>query len=270
MRRLSLFILWAAPFVDIGLAAVRPLRVPGLYQSLGVLWFAIICAAFAVLVPWRSAESRPAGAAAALLLAPFSLVALLWVGLGPPWEATLVENRMRYVVLLTAALAVTGGFTLLWVVLRGERLLSTLGWAAGLLAGVAYLVWSAFAAGVYVAAVRDGKATELAEPLAEGMTVLLFFGCALTYLATAAFAASLRAAGWLGRGGATAFIAIALIALVMLAIRGLAFPDHAESPWYTSPGFIVGIPAVPWIMPHLLGVVVLRRVASAAPGPAEA
>jgi len=30
-------------------------------------------------------------------------------------------------------------------------------------------------------------------------------------------------------------------------------------PWYASPGFIVGIPAVPFIIPFLFGVVLLRR-----------
>ena len=31
-----------------------------------------------------------------------------------------------------------------------------------------------------------------------------------------------------------------------------------SAPWYMRPGFIAGIPAVPWIMPCLLGVVLLR------------
>lgn len=29
--------------------------------------------------------------------------------------------------------------------------------------------------------------------------------------------------------------------------------------WYTIPAFVAGIPAVPWIMPCLFGVVLLRR-----------
>src|SRR5262245_52693013 len=203
MRRLSLVILWAAPFLAIGLA-LRPMHMPGVYQPLGVVCFAVICAAFAGLRPWRLPENRAAVAGAALLLAPFALVALLWVGLGPPWEATPVENRMRYVVLLTAAVSVTGGFTLLRVVL-GEGLLATLGWAAGLLAGVSYLVWSAIAVGFYVAAVRDGKVPAPPAALAEGADVLLFVGCALTYLATAAFAGAPGAAGCLERAGTRDF-----------------------------------------------------------------
>ena len=51
-------------------------------------------------------------------------------------------------------------------------------------------------------------------------------------------------------------------AALCLVIRGLQFPDPAEvfKHWYAIPGFVVGIPAVPWIMSCLFGVVLLRRV----------
>jgi hypothetical protein len=46
-----------------------------------------------------------------------------------------------------------------------------------------------------------------------------------------------------------------------LSLRGLAFPDPTalDTPWYIYPGFIAGIPAVPFIVPFLLSVVLLRR-----------
>jgi len=40
--------------------------------------------------------------------------------------------------------------------------------------------------------------------------------------------------------------------------RGLHFPT-LSTPCYTGPGFIVGIPAVPFIVPFLFGVVLFRR-----------
>jgi hypothetical protein len=51
------------------------------------------------------------------------------------------------------------------------------------------------------------------------------------------------------------------VALLFIVLRGLSYPDPTASatPWYLRPGFIAGIPAVPWIMPFLLGVVLLRR-----------
>ena len=58
-----------------------------------------------------------------------------------------------------------------------------------------------------------------------------------------------------------AFTIVNGVALLFLVIRGLQYPDPRalSAPWYTSPGFVVGIPAVPFIMPFLLGVVLLRR-----------
>lgn len=93
------------------------------------------------------------------------------------------------------------------------------------------------------------------------LDVLLSLGAALTYLATAAVAASLGRTQWLGRTASRAYIIANFVALFFLGIRGLRFPDPAalSAPWYTSPGFGVGIPAVPFIMPFLLGVVLLRR-----------
>jgi hypothetical protein len=88
-----------------------------------------------------------------------------------------------------------------------------------------------------------------------------FVACVLTYISTAAFAASLRRAGWLGRNAAFAFVASSGVLVLLLVMRGLSFPELSgnTAPWYTRPGLIAGIPAIPWIMPCLLGVILLRR-----------
>jgi len=67
-------------------------------------------------------------------------------------------------------------------------------------------------------------------------------------------------AGWLGPIKAKLVAAIATIAILGLAARGLGFPDLGED-WYMVPGDIVGIPAIPWLMPYLLGVAALFRAA---------
>lgn len=92
---------------------------------------------------------------------------------------------------------------------------------------------------------------------------LLFFAGALTYVATAALVASLARPRWLGRSATLGFLTVTALAFSFLCARGIAFPNPnaAATPWYFTPGFIAGIPAMPWLMPYLLGVVVLRRAA---------
>ena len=91
--------------------------------------------------------------------------------------------------------------------------------------------------------------------------ILLFFACILTYLTTAAFATSLGRVRWLGRGATRAYVIVSFVALLFLVLRGFSYPDlrASSTPWYLRPAFIAGIPAVPWIMPFLLGVVLVRR-----------
>lgn len=265
-RRRSYVFLCIFPFLAAGLMA-RPLRVSGLYQAIGVAHFIIACFA-----AWKlgarsiiagTDESKKLALSGMLLFAPFALVSLLWVGLGPPWVATPIENRMRYVVLLAGALAVAIAFVVLKDALldAGERLYSTLGLATNVFAGAAYMIWLTLYLAVFAAKVRDGHVPPEIVPLINMSDTLLFVACVLTYLTTAGFAASLGKLGWLGRNTARIYVVGNLIGVLLIAIRGLSFPDPAatSTPWYTQPGFIAGIPAVPWIMPYLFGVVLLRR-----------
>ena len=146
-RRVSYVFLWMVPVLAIGFAAVRALRVPGVYHSIGGMLFAAIAIA-AWILGARAIRGGVEGQqrlalAGGLLLIPFALIALFWVGLGPPWGSTPAENVMRYQVLLVSSIAVTIGFVILRDALSeaGERCYSALGFATIMLAGAAYLLW---------------------------------------------------------------------------------------------------------------------------------
>lgn len=133
LRRVSCIFLWSAPLLVAGVVGVRALRIPGLYQALGITWFAAIVGA-AWGVSARAIRSgveakQRVGLVAGLFLLPFALVSLLWVGLGTPGEASPAENKMRFLILLLGAIAVTGGFAVLEQALHeaGERLYLRLG-----------------------------------------------------------------------------------------------------------------------------------------------
>src|SRR5437667_5282475 len=267
VRRMSYVFLCIVPFLSFVVVGVRAFRVPGAYQAVGVAYFAAIAIA-AWTLGKRAIRAdvqgrRLLGLAGTLLVTPFALVALLWVGLGAPWQATAAENQMRYLVLIVMATAIAGGFVVLRDALSeaGERFYATLGFAAIMLSGPLYLIWNIFAFGAFFGKEHAGEVPAAIVSLRDMLDLLLFAAGFLTYLATVAFAASLGRVQWLGRGAARAFMIVSGVALLFLVLRGLQYPDPRalSAPWYTNPGFVVGIPAVPFIMPFLLGVVLLRR-----------
>jgi hypothetical protein len=265
-RRISYIFLCAFPFLVLFLAAVRVLRIPGVYHVIGGAVFAAIAVAAWILgarmMGSAGAEGRRLSLAGVLLIAPWAIIALLWVGIGAPFQATNPENHMRYLVLLTNTVLVATGFIALKEVLHdaGERFYSTVGFAAAITAGAAYLVCISNSLAVTVARLSENDGPFIAW-LAQFDSTLEFVACVSTYVATAAFAASLGQARWLGRGAARAYVFACMVLVLLLVMRGVTFPELSNdtAPWYVRPGFIAGIPAIPWIMPCLLGVVLLRR-----------
>ena len=263
-RRFCYWFLIVILIVAIVIGAIHPLRVSPFYQIIGVIQFAAMAfAAWALgarAITSASREPRLLALAGIFLITPFALLALLWVGLGPPWEATPPENQMRYLVLAAMTIAIVFGFMVLREGL-GESDKNSVGFAAIVLAGPLYLIFDAVGFGVATARLHGEGIPQTFHDLNAVIDLNLFFAGALTYLAAAAFAVSLGQARWIGRGAARAFTIISFVALLLLVIRGLHFPDPKvlSAPWYTNPGFIVGIPAVPFIIPFLFGVVLLRR-----------
>lgn len=267
VRRFGYVFLCIVPFLNFAVVGVRLFRVPGVYQGMGVAYFAAMAIAAWTLgaraIIEKAERERRLALAGMLLILPSTLAALLWVGLGPPWEATPVENRMRYLVLLIDSIAVTAGFAVLDQSLQeaGERFYSTLGNALALLAGAAYLVWNCFFLGLYVVKARGGQTPAALVSLSDSIDALIFIACVLTYLATLIFAVCMGRVRWLRRGATRAYVIAALLLLLLIVSRGLSYPDPTatSAPWYFNLAFIAGIPAVPWIMPFLLGVVLLHR-----------
>jgi hypothetical protein len=185
------------------------------------------------------------------------------VGIGAPFQATPAENYMRFSVLLANSIVVSAAFVTLKEVMSdaGERFYSTLGFAASIPAGTAYLVCQSIIVASYVAKSRLGQAYTPSGMLDDFFSVTEFFGCMMTYLATAAFATSLGKARWLGRGAARAYLTACFFLLLLLVMRGVSYPEISpgDAPWYVRPAVIAGIPAIPWIMPGLLGIVLLQR-----------
>jgi hypothetical protein len=265
-RRISYIFLCTLPFLALVVGGVRGFRIPGVYQVIGGVLFAVIVIAAWILgarvIGSSAAGGRRLALAGALLILPWAIISLLWVGIGAPFQATAPENYMRFLVLLANAALVASAFVVLKEELydAGERFYSTVGFAASIPAGTAYLVCISMSVASSIAGLSAKEASS-AGLFRELYSVLEFVACILTYIATAAFAASLGQAGWLGRGAARAYVTASMVLVLLLLTRGLQFPELSSdtAPWYFRAGFIAGIPAIPWIMTCLLGVVLLRR-----------
>lgn len=267
-RHLPFFVLCASLVLVLVLFGVRAKYSPEVYYALAVIQLIVIG-----LSAWKTGarairaetvERRRLAVAGGLLVASWALFSFL-PGIGPPGDQTRTENALRYLILLISSIGIAVGLIILKEALSeaGERFYSTLGFAAIVLATPLYLIWATIAVGVF----RGPKlVTSAVVPpeialLSDVMEILLFFGGALTYAATAAFAASLGKTQWLGQNLTRVCVTASLIALLLLVIRGMQFPVPAEalSHWSTIPGFVVGIPAIPWIVPVLFGAILLRR-----------
>src|SRR5262245_53111458 len=228
--------------------------------------FAAIVVAIWLAGPRRqdlNEEARVKQAFAGLILtAPWAIVSLLWVGLGPPFQATLPENYMRYLVLVWNSILVTIGFVVLKEVLSdaGERLCSSVGLATALTAGAAYLVCLNLSLAA-VALALHGDKTPLPAILGDYYSAIEFVACVTTYVTTAVLAIGMGRVRLLGRGATAACVTMSSILVLLIILRGLEFPEISAdtAPWYTRPGVIAGIPAIPWVLSGILGAVLLRR-----------
>ena len=150
-RRIGYVFLCVFPFLNLVVASARPLRVSGVYQPVGFAMFTAIAISvwFVGREVMRVKESGPRQIALAglLLILPSAIVSLLWVGIGPPFQATLAENYMRFLVLLWDSILMSIAFVVLTGALHndGERFYSTIGFGSALAAGAATSLASALA-----------------------------------------------------------------------------------------------------------------------------
>jgi hypothetical protein len=264
-RRWSFWFLCLLPFLSIALAGTRPLsELPG-HAFIGIV-LSIVALDCARRLVRSTAEPHATTArlpvlAGALLIGPWILIGLLWVGLGAPFQANATENQHRYVVLMVNALLVGGGFIVLRDALRGldEGFFSSALIAAAIPASVLYLLCIAITL-AQATMVVQGDRTTIPPTLSHLYDALEFFACVMTYVSTALAAAAMSQAGVLGRVAARVFVALCLCIIVLLALRGIEFPEISgqTAPWYSQPGVVLRIPAIPWVMPGILGVMLLR------------
>jgi hypothetical protein len=236
----------------------------------------IINACLMVIAAWilgahviknRDAEKKQLIVIASFLIIPWILLSILF-GLGPPpfndlakYAATATEQQVRYSFLLISGVLITFGFAVLRENLKktGEDFYSWLGLIAIMIAIPLFIINMAFYNSflpetfrIRVASASD-KMPEWFPPIKNQMVIIMFVEVALTYLATAAFAASLKSAGWFRKTASRIYIIINLLCFLSIVLS--TFTPELIATACT----IVCIPALPFIMPYFIGINLLRR-----------
>jgi hypothetical protein len=267
-RRTSQIFLWLAPFVFAPLL----LFVYRNSTSRAYLIGGTAVAGIMLLAAWVlgvNVVRKPGGEqgllafAGLLLIVPWALI-LVFAGLGPPpreaerYLATAADQEIRYTLLLFAGLFAAGGFVVLRECLRqvGEHIYSALGLAAIVISTglfVFYITNDATMLEALRQRAASGHMPDWWAPLKGHFTIIGIVEVGLTYLATATFAAALRSVGWLGKTASRVIQGLSLIAMPLVALLPL-YPSKVA-----LPGFVLAVPAIPFVMPYLIGVNLLRR-----------
>jgi hypothetical protein len=171
-----------------------------------------------------------------------------------------MEQQIRYYILILGGVVAALGVCLLTDRLKkaGEGTYSQLGFVAFLIAIPLFVLNMAFW-GCYLveafktfAGLPPGQRPEWYVPTRE-----LFYGISLVevvliYLATAAFAASLKTVGIFQPAVCRIYILLSFLGVV-LAVLPPSFPEP-----FATASYFVCIPAIPFVMPYLMGVNLLR------------
>lgn len=199
-----------------------------------------------------------------LLIVPFIFISLLFFWGPPPdspagWVATATEQQARYIMVILAGLCIAFGFSILREKLKDTKggFYSLLGYTAIIIAIPLFIIniiyWGAYLVELFkiVSISSSEKMPEWFLPTKKLFGLVSLVEVALTYLAIAAFAASMRVAGWLSKTACRIYIVISFLGFLIMA---LSFIKPLE-----TVSFFASIPAIPFLMPYFMGINLLRR-----------
>ena len=218
---------------------------------------------------WSSDSAKKTLATAGVLLIGPWIVFTLLAGYSAPPLATTTENLARYLVLMINSTLIAGGAIMLResLVNANERFFSSLGIASNLFAFTLYVVFTIITLVEFRMIAQDATIKDeiMFRFLDDVSVIMLITGALLLHLGSVFFATALNRAGWISAKAQRVFCAFSLLAALLVAIKlaSVCFDPKAglwsmES-FYTTPGTILSIPAIPWIIPTIFGVLVLSR-----------
>ncbi|TDE17081.1 hypothetical protein [Dyadobacter psychrotolerans] len=204
-----------------------------------------------------------------LLVAPWIFFSI-FAGMGSPpetyaeWVSNAFEQQVRYAFLITGGVLLTFGFAVLRDGIKDTsgRIFSIIGFTAIAIAMTFFILdmgyWHSFLLETFKTkeAVSLNKLPEWHKPVQKLFLLISIVEVSLAYLATAAFVASLKSAGWLKNNASRIYIVISLLAFILVSLYGF-YPEKVTNNGFPFYPFM--IPAIPFVMPFYIGVNLLRR-----------
>jgi len=204
-----------------------------------------------------------------LLIAPWIFFSI-FAGMGSPpetyakWVANEFEQQVRYAFLITGGIVLTIGFAVLKDMLKDTSgsIFSVIGFTAISIAMILFILdmsyWHSFLPETFKTkeAISLNKLPEWHRPIQKLFLVISIVEVSLTYLATAAFAATLKSAGWFKKGASSVYIILSLLIFILVALYGF-YPESITTNGFPFYPFM--IPAIPFVMPFYMGINLLRR-----------
>lgn len=269
-QKLSLVYLCLVPLVVMAIAfGVGHIS----YKTYLPVW--IVNACFMITAVWNlgarnfssdNRETKHQVVTALMLFMPWLLFSV-FAGMGPPpptlagWIDSAVEQQIRYTILIAGGILLALGSALLKVKLQatGENLYSVMASAAISLAMPLFIInmafWGYYLTDAFRVFIQSGtsKRPDLHGPIKSLFYVISIAEVLLMYLGTVFFAVSLKVTGLFNPVACRYYIIFGLIGMVLVLL-----PSYWPEPFGTA-GFLVAIPAIPFIMPYLIGIHLLKH-----------
>lgn len=218
------------------------------------------------LIQKKEGKAKSSVKAAFLLVAPWIIISL-FAGLGPPpetateWTKTATEQEVRYSLLVVCGVLIAFGFLCLKEEIKGagETFYSLLGSTVILIAIPLFIInmlyWGFYLTELFRMQAIEGvvNTPEWFLPIRQLFRMVSVTEVALTYLATFAMAVALKKSGWLSHRSSTLYILFSLTAFGIVTAYA-CFRDALA-----IPGFLLSIPAFPFLLPYFIGVNLLRK-----------
>lgn len=203
------------------------------------------------------------------LIIPYILISM-FAGLGPPpesaveWTYTSTEQQIRYFILAIAGIFIAFGFVGLRDRLRteGETFYSRLSSIAILIAIPLFIInmlyWGFYLTELFkiLSTQNTTNYPDWFLPTKQLFELISAIEVALTYFATFAIVLALKKTGWLSKTSSFFYVFFSSLAFAIIILSAF-FVDT-----FKIPGFVVSIPAFPFLMPYFIGIHLLRRVGS--------